>query len=79
MNYQNITRYSTHTLALLGDLEEGSHGVLSEMRRGAVGHLDGCDPQRPHVCPGIVVILQLLLTGYHLGDAKITSLLCNVT
>ena len=51
---------------LLGDFEEGSHGVFSKERRSAVGYLDGGYPERPDVCPQVIVVLWLLLTRYHL-------------
>lgn len=46
--------------------EEGSHGVLSEQWWGAVRYLNSSNSQRPDICPGIIVVIQLLLTRYHL-------------
>lgn len=50
----------------LWDLEESPHGVFSKQWRSAVGNFDGSDSQGPHICPVVIVAVQLLFTGYHL-------------
>ena len=57
----------------LGNLEESSHGVFPKQWWSAVSYLNGSDPQRPHICSHVVVILRLLLTRNHLEHDGVDS------
>ena len=64
------------SLISLWYLEECSHGIFSKKRRCAVSHFNGGDTQRPHICSGIIVIVKLSLTCYHLHNSESWNFLC---